>query len=277
MKAIDAGRVLGIAMEEFNPSSPTATGTVMFMVNLHYSLGENPLLAISNMVNHEVPLIAPIDTSSAPSTTLSAVTSPSYPISATLMSLVLDGFKQMGVIIQNGLVKVQHLIASLISTKRLEVGTADEPSGITLYDRATKQPYCLIIENGAIKRYEGKCENIDFANYQGSIDIVPSSGQSAPPAVNTNTISFTPEAPANSTSSSSTAQYVNGSSSEEQVTNEETTEASSSNAIVNLAETGESGTLSSSTASPTASVLETSNESFQEATGSISTTSTSSQ
>ncbi len=43
---------------------------------------------------------------------------------------------------------------------QLEVGSADHPAGITIYDRATKAPFCIVIENGAMKNLAGKCEDL---------------------------------------------------------------------------------------------------------------------
>ncbi len=44
-----------------------------------------------------------------------------------------------------------------IQTGQLEVGSAGAPAGITLYDRKTKQPYCLVVEDGAVKSVPGMC------------------------------------------------------------------------------------------------------------------------
>ncbi len=41
--------------------------------------------------------------------------------------------------------------------KNFEVGTADNPAGITMYDQVTKQPYCLMISNGQIQSIPNSC------------------------------------------------------------------------------------------------------------------------
>ena len=43
----------------------------------------------------------------------------------------------------------------------LEIGTTETPSGITIYDKITKEPYCWTSENGEIVRTKGKCEIIE--------------------------------------------------------------------------------------------------------------------
>lgn len=73
------------------------------------------------------------------------------------ISWFLDGLRDMGVEIKNGTVKVKEFVADSISTKMLEVGTSEEPSGITMYDRATKEPVCIFSENTVLKSEAGKC------------------------------------------------------------------------------------------------------------------------
>lgn len=73
------------------------------------------------------------------------------------VSWFLDGLRDMGVEIKNGSMKVKEFVADRISTKTLEVGTSEEPSGITIYDRATKEPVCVFSENTVLKSEAGKC------------------------------------------------------------------------------------------------------------------------
>ncbi len=53
--------------------------------------------------------------------------------------------------------KVRGFVAENITTKTLEVGTSKNPSGITLYDRATGEPVCVFSENAVLKSEAGKC------------------------------------------------------------------------------------------------------------------------
>lgn len=73
-------------------------------------------------------------------------------------SWILDGFKKIGVDIADGVVKTKQLIADLIQTKNLEVGSSEQPTGITIYDRATGQPVCVYSENSILKSESGKCQ-----------------------------------------------------------------------------------------------------------------------
>jgi len=54
--------------------------------------------------------------------------------------------------------KVRTLVASLVTTDRLEV---KNPYGITVYDTVTGEPYCVVSENGELTSLPGKCEDIE--------------------------------------------------------------------------------------------------------------------
>jgi len=83
-------------------------------------------------------------------------------IIASVIDWVLDGLKNLGLEIQNGLVKAKEFIAEKTTiTEEFTVGTQDEPIGITMFDRATKQPYCVYIENGVVRSVAGKCGEIN--------------------------------------------------------------------------------------------------------------------
>jgi hypothetical protein len=41
--------------------------------------------------------------------------------------------------------------------ENLEVGTSENPKGITLYDQDTKAPYCVVVKGGKVESLSGKC------------------------------------------------------------------------------------------------------------------------
>jgi len=47
-----------------------------------------------------------------------------------------------------------------IVTGTLTIGSKDKPTGITLYDEVTGEPYCLSIANGATKTHGGVCDEV---------------------------------------------------------------------------------------------------------------------
>jgi len=75
---------------------------------------------------------------------------------------LIDQIKQiladLGIIIENGVAKIQKIIAGFIQTNGLEIGSQETPTGFVLYDKATKEPYCVSIINGEIVKTQGKCE-----------------------------------------------------------------------------------------------------------------------
>jgi hypothetical protein len=76
------------------------------------------------------------------------------------VSWFLDGLKNMGVEISNGIMKAKEFAADSVRTKTLEVGTSENPSGVTIYDRATGEPICVFSENAILKSEAGKCGEV---------------------------------------------------------------------------------------------------------------------
>ena len=95
----------------------------------------------------------------------------------------------------DGILVVQEIRAKRgVFEESLEVGTQAKPTGITIYDTATGQPYCLQVTNGQTVSTPGKCANSDPNNpnlnpndpnvSSGSAGTIPSSEPTAaqPPA-----------------------------------------------------------------------------------------------
>ncbi len=64
---------------------------------------------------------------------------------------------KMGIVIEENIVKVKTLIAVALRTDSLEVGSSDMIGGITLYDKTTKQPVCVMVNSGAVQIEPGRC------------------------------------------------------------------------------------------------------------------------
>ena len=86
--------------------------------------------------------------------------------------------------------KVEASIAYFkgIVTRSLEVGTETNPSGITLYDQVTKQPYCLSIANGVQNITPGKCPVVNTSNNSNN-SSVPLATPVSTPVLNSNPVS----------------------------------------------------------------------------------------
>lgn len=76
------------------------------------------------------------------------------------ISWILDGLKNLGLDIEQGFIKVEGLIANMVQTKQLEVGSTDQPAGITIYDTVTKQPVCIFSANNVLRSQPGKCPDV---------------------------------------------------------------------------------------------------------------------
>ena len=66
---------------------------------------------------------------------------------------------ELGVTIEDGLAHFAHVVADLVTTKKLTVGDSQNPaaSGITILDRATGNPVCVYVENGVLGSSSGEC------------------------------------------------------------------------------------------------------------------------
>jgi hypothetical protein len=69
-------------------------------------------------------------------------------------SWVIEEFKKFGVVIEQNIIKIKTL-----AVDRLQIGSSDKPAGFVLYDKATKKPYCVAIENGQLTTTKGECGN----------------------------------------------------------------------------------------------------------------------
>ncbi|MGB9598367.1 MAG: tail fiber domain-containing protein, partial [Minisyncoccales bacterium] len=63
-----------------------------------------------------------------------------------------------------------------IKTEKLQVGTQEKPAGITLFDKKTKEAYCLFVEGGEIKKELGVCP--EEAGGENNSQVVGNEGNS---------------------------------------------------------------------------------------------------
>ena len=61
--------------------------------------------------------------------------------------------------IQDGFLALQKL-----TTNTIQIGSSENPSGITTYDQNTKQPYCIVIKDGQLQSLTGECGTINNTN-----------------------------------------------------------------------------------------------------------------
>ncbi|MEX1087411.1 MAG: tail fiber domain-containing protein, partial [Candidatus Paceibacterota bacterium] len=88
----------------------------------------------------------------------------------SLYTTMRDFLWQAGVKVKDGV-----LAATDIVTNRLTVGSSSRPSGITLYDRETGEPYCLEIVGGEPESTPGECEDVPASTQDAPADTTDSS------------------------------------------------------------------------------------------------------
>ena len=76
----------------------------------------------------------------------------SVPNEGLYFAWVLTAFENIGTKFSDGLVSVKNILA-----EKLTVGSSTKPTGITLYDEVTGDPYCLKMQNGVMVSLVGEC------------------------------------------------------------------------------------------------------------------------
>ena len=71
---------------------------------------------------------------------------------AGVVSGFVDQFETLGAKFVEGIAYFKNIL-----TDKLTVGSTEKPSGITLYDEVTNEPYCLKMRNGAMVSMAGEC------------------------------------------------------------------------------------------------------------------------
>ncbi|MCX6780031.1 MAG: hypothetical protein NT034_02515 [Candidatus Magasanikbacteria bacterium] len=101
-KAMEPGRILGIALTSFTGSVSAPTGTIEMFVNPHWSIG--------NILETDIPEVLP-DFKNNPTTTLDKFT-----------LVIKNSLQKLGLVIKNGIATVGELFAQKIHTNELCVG-----------------------------------------------------------------------------------------------------------------------------------------------------------
>ncbi|MFH1864121.1 MAG: hypothetical protein ABIJ85_04420 [bacterium] len=90
-----------------------------------------------------------------------------------LIDLVLSYFESLGARITDGVAYFKNLVA-----ETLTIGSREKPTGITLYDEETGEPYCVKIKSGQMVSVPGECRNSEPTSEPTSdigLDPIPSS------------------------------------------------------------------------------------------------------
>jgi hypothetical protein len=74
---------------------------------------------------------------------------------AQVVDVVRGWLESMKITIQDGLLKVKNLVA-----ETFQIGTAEKPQGITIFDVDTGEPYCVVMKSGALVTTPGECLSV---------------------------------------------------------------------------------------------------------------------
>jgi len=109
-----------------------------------------------------------------------------------IIAALVNAVKQIGSFID----KIEGGIAYLkdIVISRLTIGSESTPTGITMYDRTTKQPYCVLVNNGILYNEVGACpESFPEVNNTASVinTVIETTVSTSTTEVSTSTASTT--------------------------------------------------------------------------------------
>jgi hypothetical protein len=139
MKATKPGRVIGIALESYS-GPPDQIGWITVFLNPHFALGT---------INDNGDLEELFKQIENASTTQSES---STSILEKFISLIKGALEKLGILIEEGIVKIKTLFV-----ENLKIGSPERPTGITIYDEDTGQPYCVKIKSGQLINIPGEC------------------------------------------------------------------------------------------------------------------------
>ncbi len=164
MKATGSGRVIGIALENFD-GTELKTAAEQY---LEETLRDNDLRGKQRMI---LMRISPewYDASNAINS-ISNITALGDAIASASQGLAAErnlrilaagltdvAKKTYGITIGKGLLKIQRIAADIIEVNHGTVADLEVINGISLHDSITKNPYCVTINNGAMQTVPGLC------------------------------------------------------------------------------------------------------------------------
>jgi len=145
-----------------------------------------------------------------------------------IVNSVLTAFQNMGTTISLGMAHFTSVFAD-----NIVVGSQEKPAGITLYDIATHQPYCLRIENGGQVTAPGTCADTistGIAQTTSTSGVTITSNTSSTTSSTVATGTTTSTSTTNTTTSTSTTNTLTSGTSTTSTTTTATTDTASTTA-----------------------------------------------
>jgi hypothetical protein len=104
------------------------------------------------------------------STTFASMTIPYDSLTSTSTS-VFSTLESFGAEVVDGIAYLKD-----VWVEKLHVGTSDKPSGITIYDIKTKQPMCVVSEDGTLKEIPGDCDTAIQSETNSNVSVISAPG-----------------------------------------------------------------------------------------------------
>ncbi|MBI1956936.1 MAG: DUF5011 domain-containing protein, partial [Candidatus Niyogibacteria bacterium] len=148
---------LGLIAEEAPPEVLSVDGRGVDL----YKLSTFNLAAIKALAGKLDLLEARIAALEAGGTRNSSSGSGGPPAGGLSFGAILKAFDALKAKFADGYAAFKNLVA-----ETLTIGSREKPSGITLYDEATGEPYCLKVVNGQTQTAAGACANVETPSFE---------------------------------------------------------------------------------------------------------------
>jgi hypothetical protein len=186
-KATTSGMTVGIALEAFDGSAATTTasangrevktGKILIFVNLGYTQVDSALAGIARGDGSASTNAWSVDQSSG-RVNVAFFGDINMQGNSILDVKKITGYLGKWSMDEDGTLMAVRVVTDEVITKKLTVGSTAAPSGITLYDEITKDPYCLKMRNGAMVSETGICGGV-------SADADPAASEPPPDTTGT--------------------------------------------------------------------------------------------
>jgi hypothetical protein len=133
---------------------------------------------------------------------LEGATSTATSTSGYLGTAIKNSLASFGVFLSDAMTHISNL-----TVDTLTVGSKEKPTGVTLFDKNTGNPYCLYIQDGLTTTTSGSCESLPTSTSTVTYTTSSSTSSSTTPSVDMSLSSTTPviDLSATTTSTTSTA------------------------------------------------------------------------
>ena len=163
MKATKAGRIIGIALQAFNPTSTTSTNDVASTTDDQYKLGSVVTFINPTWQGNDLSVQETIGQTSTSTITLIDSSS----LKQALVDLGLE-------VLEDGTLRVEKLQAERVETNTIRMNKME------MVDQTSGEVWCTWIENGEWIKEIGECGSQDTSVSEPSPASNVSSGGSAP-------------------------------------------------------------------------------------------------